>query len=200
MMTSLSATLQKFLVLSMPTLCFPLAIVISLRLVYLYKNKLPFVLYKEVIMLSFAIYILCLFQVVTFQDVARFSTNNFIPFREITRYEFGSYLFMKNIVGNMILFLPYGFFCSYYLKINKPSAILILTLIASLSIELMQLMIGRVFDVDDILLNLLGGYIGFIFYSFLKTIVNQFTKLFKHDWVLNILACIILISTILLLI
>ena len=32
----------------------------------------------------------------------------------------------------------------------------------SLAIEIVQMCIGRVFDVDDILLNLIGGFCGFL--------------------------------------
>ena len=50
-------------------------------------------------------------------------------------------------------------------------AALFLVLFASLSIELTQLFIGRVFDVDDILLNVLGGIIGYLFYYILSKIL-----------------------------
>ena len=65
------------------------------------------------------IYILCLFQIVTVQDTVYWSTNNFIPFKEIFRYEFGSKVFIHNIIGNIILFIPFGFFVSSILKTKK---------------------------------------------------------------------------------
>ena len=81
----------------------------SYRLAYLLKFKESFVFYDEVLKLGFIIYIMALFYVVTFQDVS-WSTSNFIPFKEMLRYEIGSPLFIKNVIGNMIMFLPYGFF------------------------------------------------------------------------------------------
>ena len=39
-----------------------------------------------------------------------------------------------------------------------------MSLIASTTIEYIQLVIGRVFDVDDIILNLGGALIGYIVY------------------------------------
>ena len=87
-----------------------------------------------------------LFHIVTFQDVT-WSTSNFTPFKEIFRYTFGSRAFYKNVVGNMIMFMPYGF-VSYFISL-KPYLILLLSLIVSITIETTQL-IGRVFDIDDI--------------------------------------------------
>jgi len=94
-------------------------------IVDLIKNKKQVVLYRELLSLLFVIYVLCLFYVVTFQDVS-WSTSNFVPFQEMFRYDFGSRLFIKNVLGNMLLFIPYGFFMAYYLKIKKPSVFICL--------------------------------------------------------------------------
>ena len=65
-------------------------ILVSYRLVYLKKYEEKFILYKEVLLLAFIIYIMCLFYVVTFQDVS-WSTSNFIPFKVISKYFFEWY-------------------------------------------------------------------------------------------------------------
>ena len=163
-------------------------IIISLRISYLIKNKERFVLYKELLMLGFIIYSMCLFQIVTFQDEVSWSTNNFIPFREILRYNIGSRLFIKNVLGNMLLFLPFGFFTSYLLDNKRPLLTVVLTLIASLSIEVVQLMIGRVFDVDDIILNVLGGTFGFYLYNILDRLGKKSPKLLGNEYFLDVLA------------
>lgn len=163
-------------------------IIISLRISYLIKNKERFVLYKELLMLGFIIYSMCLFQIVTFQDEVSWSTNNFIPFREILRYNIGSRLFIKNVLGNMLLFLPFGFFTSYLLDSKRPLLTVVLTLIASLSIEGVQLMIGRVFDVDDIILNVLGGTFGFYLYNILDRLGKKSPKLLGNEYFLDVLA------------
>ena len=172
-------------------------IIISLRISYLIKNKERFVLYKELLMLGFIIYSMCLFQIVTFQDEVSWSTNNFIPFREILRYNIGSRLFIKNVLGNMLLFLPFGFFTSYLLDNKRPLLTGVLTLIASLSIEGVQLMIGRVFDVDDIILNMLGGTIGFCVYHIIDLFGGKFPKILKNEWFLNILSILLLVGVVL---
>ena len=195
----LSTTIQGVVNFTWPMVLISSIIIISFRIAYLLKNHVKFVLYQDLLMLCFIIYVLCLFQVVTFQDTVSWSSNNFIPFREIFRYAFGSRLFVKNVVGNMLLFLPFGFFVSYYLKCKKVWLPLILTLIASISIETVQMVIGRVFDIDDILLNLFGGCLGFLCYYVLSKIGEKLPSVLKSEMFLNIIAIILLIGLITLL-
>lgn len=199
MLNRLTSTIQGVVDFAWPMVIISIVIIVSLRVSYLLKNHEKIVLYKELLGLSFIIYILCLFQVVTFQDNVSWATNNFIPFKEIFRYNIGSRLFVKNVLGNMLMFLPYGFFVSYYLKNKKPALTLILTLIASFSIELVQMMIGRVFDIDDILLNLMGGAIGYYCYYLLGVVGEKIPKIFKTEAFLNFVSAIILIGIITLL-
>ena len=149
--------------------------VVSLRIVYLIKYKPKFILYEEILALIFIVYILMFFQVVTYQDIISYG-NNFIPFKEVTRYSFGSKLFFKNVVGNIVLFTPYGFFASYYLRLDKKKTAFILIFLVSLSIETIQLVIGRSFDVDDILLNLIGGMLGYFIYRILDRVTDKMSR------------------------
>ena len=137
-----------------PMLVISCLVAMVLRITYLVINGKKFVLYEELLKLFFIIYILCLFQIVTAQDVS-FGGVNIISFKEIFRYEPGTYLFYKNILGNVLLFLPFGFFVGYFIKVNKISVVFLITFIISLSIETTQLAIVRVFDVDDVILNVL---------------------------------------------
>lgn len=171
-------------------------IICSMRIVYIIKNKVNFVFYKEMMMLAFIIYIMCIFYVVTFQDVS-WSTSNFIPFKEMFRYQFGSRLFFKNVIGNMIMFLPYGFFIGYFLRLDKKRMVVILITITSLTIELTQLKIGRVFDIDDILLNVLGGFIGFYIYLLLIKIKDYLPEFLKKPIFYNIIIVLVLVTFIL---
>ena len=131
-----------------PIVAITVVAIVSLRITYIVKNKIAFVLYEEVLTLIFVIYILMFFQVVTYQDV----------------------------IGNILLFMPYGFFASYYLKLNKKRIAFLLILLVSLAIEGVQLVIGRCFDVDDILLNIIGGMFGYFIYRFLDLITNKMSK------------------------
>lgn len=174
-----------------PMLIIITVIISSLRITYLITKHKKFLLHKEIIYLLAVIYILCLFHVVTFQDI-NYGESNFIPFKEIFRYSIGSNKFIKNVLGNIILFIPFGFLSSYLLKNRKLGVITILTIIASGTIETVQYYIGRVFDIDDIILNLLGGIIGFLIYIGIDAIRNK-VKILKNDTVLDILIIIILV-------
>ena len=179
-----------------PTLFLFTIIVSSLRIAYLIHNKVKFVLYKELLTLGFVLYILFLFYVVTFQDVD-WGTSNFVPFREIMRYDFGSRLFVKNILGNMLMFMPYGFFVSYYVRTDKARVGFVLCLLTSISIEITQMLIGRVFDVDDIMLNMIGGMVGFYLFIFLDKFRNHLPSMFQSNLFYNICVIIVIILIVL---
>lgn len=163
----------------------------TLRICYLKENNQKFILYKEVLTLGFIIYVMSLFHVVTFQDVS-WSTSNFIPFKEMFRYELFSNLFFRNVIGNMLMFMPYGFFISYFLKLDKKKIILLLSLIVSCTIEITQLIIGRVFDIDDIMLNVLGGLAGYCLYRLIITTKEHLPSFLKNQVFYNMVVLIIL--------
>ncbi len=185
-LTSLDNTLGDVLQMTWPMLFISIVLIASVRIAYLLKKEEEFVLHKEILLLTFVLYILCLFQVVTFQDINTVSGNNYVPFKEIFRYDFGGRLFVKNIIGNVLMFIPYGFFATLYADIKKGRYAFILVLLASVSIECTQLMIGRVFDVDDILLNVTGGMLGFLFYRSLDKLKEVLPKFFHSRLFLDI--------------
>ena len=179
----------------LPVIIIITVIACSLRIAYLIKHHKKLVLYKELYALIFILYILCLFEVVTFQDV-NYGTSNYIPFKEIFRYNFGSRLFVKNIVGNILLFLPYGYYVSDFLKPKKAWITLLLTILVSTTIEIVQLNIGRTFDIDDIILNTIGGILGYLLYSGISSIVNKLPDAVKKDNVINFVVVIIILIVI----
>lgn len=175
-----------------PMLLIFVIVLTTIRINYILEKKEKFVLYKEFFSLAFVIYILLLFELVTNTDVQSYS-NNFIPFKEILRYDFGSKYFYWNVVGNILIFMPFGFFISLYLnsqKINRP---LLITFITSLTIELVQMFIGRSFDVDDILLNCVGGVCGFLLFIGLSAIKRHLPRFLQRDIVYNILTVVLIV-------
>ena len=178
-----------------PLLVFISVVAISLRLAYL-KGSKKFVLHREIMALVFIIYILCLYYVVTGQDI-NYGGINLIPFKEMFRYEFGSYKFMKNIIGNILLFVPYGYFSSYYLNNKKIGTTVTVCLIATFCIESIQYYIGRVFDIDDIILNVFGGFCGYLLYVALSAIKSKLPKFMVSDTFINFLVILIIILCIL---
>ena len=192
----LRENILEILMQTWPSVIITSVILITFRMAYIIKNKKEFILYRELLGLLFVIYILFLFYVVTFEDASRDSLN-LIPFKEIFRYEIGSNLFIKNVLGNMIMFFPLGFFAGYYIKTTSRPLALFLTTITSVSIELTQTFIGRIFDIDDIILNVLGGMLGFYFYIIAEDIRDHSPAILKKSWFYNIIIIILLVGVIL---
>lgn len=179
-----------------PMIVFISVVAITLRCFYLFKGSKKFVLHKEIMGLVFIIYILCLYYILTYQDIGSGGIN-LTPFKEMFRYSFGSYKFMKNIVGNILLFIPFGFFTSYYLNNKRTIISLIIPLIISICAEGIQYHIGRVFDVDDIILNVLGGFLGYLLYICLNAIRSRLPRFMRSDAFINFVIIIIVILIIL---
>ena len=175
-----------------PMLLIFIVVLTTVRINYILEKGERFVLYKEFFALAFVIYILILFGLVTNTDVQSIG-NNFVPFKEILRYEFGSKYFYWNVVGNILIFLPFGFFISLYLNSQKVNRPLLITFITSLTIELVQMFIGRSFDIDDIILNCVGGICGFLLFIGLSAIKRHLPKFLQRDIVYNVLTGVLII-------
>ena len=190
-------TMQNALKENWPMILIFTVFAIVARLTYLIVHKERFVLYKELFMFTALLYAMLLFYVVTFQDV-NYGTNNFIPFKEILRYEVGSKLFIQNIIGNIIMFIPFGLFVAYLIKTRSAIPTIFITIIISATIEYTQMQIGRTFDIDDIFLNLVGGIIGYMIYLIFNVLESHLppffsTKLFKNILTIFLLAITLII-------
>lgn len=91
---------------------------------------------------------------------------NLIPLKTILEYAFLSHNLkatLINIVGNILAFAPMGFLVPIvFPKYNNFKRISIIILIATSSIEIIQFIVGvGTCDIDDIILNWVGGIIGF---------------------------------------
>ncbi len=180
-----------------PLVLFVSVVLITLRVFYIFKGSRKVVIYKEILGLVFVIYILCLYHVLTYQNTG-YAGVNFTPFKEMFRYAFGSQKFIKNIIGNIVLFIPFGFFTSYYLNQKKVLVPTFITLAVSLCAEAIQYHIGRVFDVDDILLNVFGGFLGYLIFIGLSAIRSKLPKFMRSDGFLNFLVVLIVVIIVLL--
>lgn len=71
-----------------------------------------------------------------------------------------------NIVGNILIFSPFGFFLPMLdKKLRRFWLVVLIGLGVSLTIELTQtLLAARVFDVDDLILNSFGTWVGYAFF------------------------------------
>ena len=190
-------TLNESILNIWPQLTIFLVIVISIRILTIINSNKKFVFHEEFMNLLFIIYILLLFELLTGTENEYGSQFNIMPFVEILRYEVGSKMFIYNVVGNILLFIPFGYFVSKFTNTKKILHIFIITIITSVTIELMQVQIGRSFDIDDILLNVIGGILGYFCFIAITAIKNHLPKLFRKDFIYNIICIIILIIIVL---
>lgn len=107
---------------------------------------------------------------------------NLIPLRESWRLYcyylkigFGEAILL-NFLGNIVMFLPIGLFTA--LLSDKPRywKSTLYTLGTSLFIEVFQLFVSRGTDVDDLLLNTVGGIIGYWTFLLLRRYFPQFAQ------------------------
>ena len=180
-----------------PMLTIFLVVIAVVRVAAIKNNNEKLVFYKEFSNLLFIIYILLLSELLTRAELNTVRGYNLVPFSEMFRYEIGSTSFYLNVVGNIVIFIPFGYLISTYIKPKRILSILIVSVISSATVEFVQLCIGRSFDVDDIILNSLGAIIGFLIYIGLGAIKKHLPGIFKKDIIYNILCFIILIIMVL---
>ena len=112
--------------------------------------------------------------------------NNYIPFSSINDLlEHDYYMVpLRNIIGNILLFMPFGFMLT--LKFKRMNSLFSVSLIGfscSLLIEVIQLNLpNRAFDTDDIILNTLGTSLGFLMYKLCRLgYLPLFKKQINHE-------------------
>lgn len=130
--------------------------------------------------LFFILYLIVLFYFLFFAEgMGRLHTDseyryNLTLFREIKRFYvyheiLGWRAFFLNVFGNVLIFMPFGYFIPLLMKQKKN--VFFTTLFSfelSLCVEIIQLFfkLGS-FDVDDIFLNTIGGFLGYLLFYFL---------------------------------
>lgn len=111
---------------------------------------------------------------------------NLVPFIHYFKNGIFSISIIRNIVGNLLLLLPFILYlCVKYEKMRNLKSSAIIALVISLSIELTQLVTnvlcisyGRAVDVEDLILNTIGGIIGWYIFKLIykgkiKNIVDK---------------------------
>jgi glycopeptide antibiotics resistance protein len=82
--------------------------------------------------------------------------------------------FIINFLGNIIMFMPIGFFIPLLWDITPKKTILIGACFSA-SVEIIQLFLARGTDIDDLMLNTFGVLLGVIVFK----ILNRNNKLEK---------------------
>ncbi len=149
------------------------------------------------------IYIILLFKVLVFKDVPLIRVGglmfnfggtqegdpNLIPFKTIWPYlsgEFGLLIGGLNIVGNIIFLIPVGFLLPKVLNRLTQLHIFLIALFFCLLIELIQayFRIG-IFDIDDVLLNVLGVMVGYWLAVYLPIVWHKMKA--DRKWMIGII-------------
>ena len=101
------------------------------------------------------------------------SRVNLIPFKTISSQLFGANpsvddwnsVSLLNLMTNVFLFAPIGlFFPLLWTKWNSIKNVFFVGLMTTSLVEVIQLFIGRSVDIDDIILNTIGVFIGYGFF------------------------------------
>lgn len=69
---------------------------------------------------------------------------------------------LRNILGNIVMFVPFGLFAGILRRDLRWKQALLLGLGITCFIECWQLLVGRYSDIDDVLLNTLGVLLGWL--------------------------------------
>ena len=172
-------------------------------LIYQYHKFGSIPAIRSLIVYSFILYLICAYFLIILplpkiSDVAKMtgSTMQLKPFsfvqdilKETSLTSSGVLAIIKNhsvytIIFNLLLLIPFGIYLKYYFE-KKWYEVIIYSFLLSLFFELTQLsgLYGiyprsyRLFDVDDLLINTLGGTLGFIISPILEKILPSKTKL-----------------------
>lgn len=95
---------------------------------------------------------------------------NIVPFREIRRYlryheTIGTFATFVNLEGNILAFIPFGMLLPCVKKdINLLRTVLFTALFSAIVEGLQFLMRVGICDVDDVILNTIGGLCGYVIY------------------------------------
>lgn len=144
---------------------------------------------KKIIVCLFIIYIIALFKIILFKEIPltdifksyrKMRSINLIPFKSIFEFiaisgQGDAFTSVANVLGNLIVFVPLGYLVpSIFKRCSKIINVVVVTAGLSLSFEVCQYVLGiGSSDIDDVILNTLGGLIGYAIYFCLKKIFHK---------------------------
>lgn len=146
---------------------------------------------RRLLVAAFFIYLIVLFNFVFFSnyfgrvnaEVLRYQKVNLVPFKTISNYIrmkdlLNPSVFIINILGNIAAFMPFGFLLPVIVKSKRRMVwLFILSTGLSVFIEMTQGYLGvGVMDVDDVILNVLGGVLGYWVFVIVRAIVKHYGR------------------------
>lgn len=167
------------------------AVPIIILIMYIIKEKMKCLgikhkIIEKIFILGFILSLLFVLSItvgnnnpIKFQN-ANWNSVNIKPFAGmymlyITAINGDIYSFI-NLFGNIIIFIPWGFFLAVYYKEtkNEEFKILIIAILTSFFIEIIQLFAGRAADITDIILNSIGVVLGRLIFCYLSILFKNF--------------------------
>lgn len=129
--------------------------------------------WRYTIAFFFVVYLLILTKLIIFKYpidptttnfLLSFGNGNYVPFKTIFGYLSGEptwHIAIRNLLGNLLLFVPFGIFLSLIFQVINWKRVFVSALIFSILLETLQIFFIGTPDIDDVLLNTLGAIIGF---------------------------------------
>ena len=103
--------------------------------------------------------------------------NNLVPFRTLGIYlaNLGSWFWMRNLLGNLVLLLPLGLLGPIaFPAVDRWLRVALVALFVSTAIELLQLAVpDRSADIDDVIVNVAGALLGYAILNLARLIAPR---------------------------
>lgn len=183
---------------AVPITCFVGIVYLIIRVVTVKRNKLKVEWLKEIMKLLFTCYLTGLISLVvlpanfwlSFFDgiflgwwdemlpIFSFGEFNLVPsFIKALSGELNIGSWVKTmLIGNIAMFLPLGFFLPFITERVNRKNIFVVAIAVPFIVELLQMVFGRSFDIDDLICNFIGIAVGF-FIGFAIKNTKQKSKL-----------------------
>jgi len=134
-----------------------------------------FILYSVLFQNSFRIDFAKNASTIDFGTYCRYNTN-LIPLLNIFySAQINARVVIRNIIGNVLAFIPMSIFTLYLFSIQNKNILFAFTNISIIfCVEFLQFVTRRgVFDIDDIIFNLIGVLLGYVIYKYVKIYVKS---------------------------
>lgn len=152
-----------------------------------------------VIWVAFVLYLVFLLKLLLFSRAPGSERSlNLIPFATISDYLFSGSAAVKrfaigNVIGNVVAFVPLGAFLPLLRHRTGIGTNLLVVVCASVAVEIVQGVFGLgASDIDDVILNTLGGLVGVLFFTLLRVFIRRWIRVITAMAVLSLLAVPIL--------
>ncbi|MGD6778295.1 VanZ family protein [Sutcliffiella horikoshii] len=170
----LTTTLTTYLHPVVLVVLFFCLLVVNLA-IYLFVTKQQVLIRKSLLIAAFILYTLSLLVLLFMRpSEPAYDNSNLVPFKTISLYLSGNadwFVSFYNLAANVGLFVPFGVLLAFLTRRFLIRTFLPFALISC--IEITQLLTNRgSLDVDDLILNVFGFYIGYALVPIVRKIIK----------------------------